>query len=99
MKKLTQKQIDAEITALEICKDYVPRFTIFGDDNFRKLDLQIEYLRGEIDTTAEEFEVEYNCDEEAAIIKTQEWEEGRSSVSPSSGWDSFKPKAKSKKKS
>lgn len=53
--KPTDKQIAAEIKALKACKLYAPKRTAFGDDNHRKIDLQIEYLQGQIDTTADEF--------------------------------------------
>lgn len=95
--KPTEKQIAAEIKALEACKSYIPKRTMFGDDNIRKVDLQIEYLRGEIDTTAPEWE-EYSDDEQSSILEAQNWEEGDSDESPSSGWDNFKPK-KAKKAS
>lgn len=55
MSEKSQKQIEAEIKALEACKSYVPPGTMFGDDNIRKLNLQIDYLRGEIDVTADEW--------------------------------------------
>jgi len=83
----TQKEIDAEIKALEACKAYVPHHTVFGDDNHAKLDLQIEYLRGDLDTTAEEFN-ELSDDEQSAVTEAQEWESGDGG-SPSSGWDAL----------
>lgn len=95
--KPTEKQIEAEIKALEACKKYIPARTIFGDYNFAKLDLQIDFLRGEIDTTAEEF-LDFSDDEQSAILEAENWENGDSNESPSSGWDTFKPKVKVKKK-
>lgn len=92
MPERTKKQIEAEINALQACKTYIPSQTAFGDDNFHKLDLQIEYLRGEIDTTADEFG-DYSDDEQSSILEAQNWEQGDEDESPSSGWDTFKKKA------
>lgn len=92
----TQKEIDAEIKALEACKTWAPRRTIFGDDNHAKIDLQIQYLKGEIDITADEWG-DYSDDEQSAILEAQNWEEGEEKESPSAGWDSFKPGAKKKR--
>lgn len=93
----TQREIDKEIKALEACKGYVPQRTMFGDDNHAKLDLQIEYLRGEIDTTADEWN-DYSDDDQSSILEAEAWKEDQGE-SPSSGWDSFKPKAKGRKQS
>lgn len=87
----SQEEITAEIAALEACKDYAPKRTFFGDDNHAKIDLQIEYLRGEIDTTAEEWD-EYTDDEQSVIMEAQGWEMGDIKEAPSSGWDSYKKK-------
>jgi hypothetical protein len=87
-----QKEIDAEIKALEACKTYSPERTFFGDDNHRNIDLQIEYLRGEIDTTDDEDWNDFNCDEQSAILDAESWKKGQSKESPSSGWDAYKPK-------
>jgi DNA integrity scanning protein DisA with diadenylate cyclase activity len=92
------KEIQAEIKALEACKSYIPPETIFGDNNIRTVDLQIECLRGEIDTTAQEFEEDYNDDEKSNIQRAQDWVDGFVAESPSSEWDDFKPKGKAKKK-
>lgn len=88
----TQKEIETEILALEACKDYIPHYTLFGDDNWRKVSLQIEYLRGDIDTTTDEFNEEFSNDEQSAVLEAQDWEEGNCDESPSSGWDNYKPK-------
>lgn len=96
MSERSQKQIDKEIKALEACKEYVPPFTMFGEDNHHNLDLQIEYLRGEIDITAEDEWNEYSDDEQSTILEAQAWKDGESNESPSSGWDDRKPKKKKK---
>jgi len=97
MPERTQKQIEAEIVALEGCKAYVPHYTKFGDDNHHGLDLQIEYLRGDIDTTAGEWD-DYSDDEQSTILEAQYWKEGDEEKSPSSGWDDYKPDAKKRAK-
>lgn len=91
----TQKEIEKEIKALEACKGYAPKKTAFGDDNHVIINLQIEYLRGEIDTTCEEWS-DFSDDEQSNILAAQAWEECQSDESPSSGWDSYKPKRKAK---
>lgn len=93
MPERNKKQIETEIKALQACKSYVPHFTVFGDDNHAKLDLQIEYLRGEIDIDANEWH-DYTDDEQSSILEAECWKAGESDESPSSGWDSFKPKVK-----
>jgi hypothetical protein len=94
----TPKEIQTEIAALEACKAYAPHHNVFGDDNHRKIDLQIEYLKDEIDTTADDEWEQYNYDEQSAIMEAQSWMECDSDESPSSGWDNYKPKPKSKSK-
>jgi hypothetical protein len=88
-----QKEIDAEIKALEGCKSYAPHYTRFGDDNHAKLDLQIEFLRFELDTTSGEFD-ELTDDEQSSVREAEDWMNGDSDEAPSSGWDINKPKAK-----
>jgi len=92
MKQRTQQEIQAEIKALEGCKAYAPHYTLFGDDNHRKLDLQIEYLKGEIDPTAQDEWESFSDDEQSAILEAQDWKERLTDESPSSGWDDRKMK-------
>jgi hypothetical protein len=63
---------------------------MFGEDNHANIDLQIEFLRGDIDTTAEEFE-EFSESEQGVILNAESWLEGGEDV-PSAGWDNFKKK-------
>lgn len=86
----TIKEIAAEIVALEKCKKYAPAHTMFGDDNHAKIDRQIEYLRGDIDTSAPEFEEDFDENEKSAIMEAEAWADGNSREVPSSGWDIFK---------
>jgi hypothetical protein len=92
MKDKSAEEIQNEIKALEACKDYAPRRTMFGDDNHRKIDLQIDALKGEIDTTTEEFNDYYNFDEQSTITEAIDWMNGQIEEAPSKGWDIFKPK-------
>lgn len=87
----TKKEITDEIKALEACKSYIPRLTIFGDDNHRNVDLQIEELRYGIDDTADEWN-DYTESEQSAIMEARYWKEGDEDESPSSGWNDRKPK-------
>lgn len=95
-KKPTAEQIEAEIKALEVCKEYVPKSNLFGENNHRKLDLQIEYLKEGIDTSSDEY-FEMEDWERMAIYEAESWKEGDETISPSQGWDSFKPEAKDAK--
>jgi hypothetical protein len=89
MNKPTPDHIAAEIAALEDAKTYAPRRTAFGGDNHGKIDRQIEYLRGEIDLSAPEWD-DFSEDEQTAILEAQSWKDGQSDESPSSGWDIYK---------
>lgn len=91
MSEKSQLEVEAEIKALEACKGYIPRRTMFGDDNHRNVDLQIEYLRGQIDETADDEWNEYSDDEQSSILEAKGWQEGQIEESPSSGWDNYKP--------
>lgn len=84
----TDKEIAAEIEALEACKEYAPRRTMFGDDNHAQIDLQIEFLKGEIDTTSDEF-YDMTDDEQSAVLEAEDWRNDAGEP-PSSGWDIFK---------
>ena len=91
MSAKTKQQVEAEIAALEASKSYAPKVSYFGNDNHRGIDLQIEALRGEIDTTADEWN-DFSTDEQATIQSALDWQMGFIKDAPSSGWDVFKPK-------
>lgn len=98
MPKKTKDEIAAEIAALEACKTYAPHYTKFGDNNHAKIDRQIEFLKGDIDMTAPEWD-EFSEGDQSAILEAECWAEGQSvDGSPSSGWDSYKPKKPAKAK-
>lgn len=90
-KPKTPEQIEAEIKALQICKRYVPPTSFFGDNNHKNIDLQIEYLQGEIDTTAEDYYDEFSDSERDAITAAEEWKD-YDGTSPSEDWGALKPK-------
>ena len=93
----SQKEIDAEIARLEEAKTFAPARTMFGDNNHRNIDLQIEYLRGDIDTTADDEWNDYSDSEQSAILDAQGWKEGQIEDAPSSGWEMYRPKKPAKK--
>ncbi len=86
--KPTAKDIKNEIAALEAAKAYAPRFNAFGDNNHNLINAQIDYLKGNIDTTADEFD-ELSDDERSAIQDAEEWEY-HGGEAPSAGWSIFK---------
>ena len=96
MSKKTKAEIAAEIARLEECKTFIPRLTMFEENNHEKIDHQIEYLRGHIDTTADEWN-ELDESAQSAILEAQAWEEGESDESPSEGWEMYRPKPSAKK--
>lgn len=93
MKTRTDKEVQAEIKSLEACKGYIPHYTAFGDNNWDHVDLQIDFLRGNIDTTADEY-LEMSDDEQSCVNEAKNWLECDSDESPSSGWDNYRPKSK-----
>lgn len=90
MNERTKEEVAAEIAALEACKGYVPRFTVFRQDNHRHIDHIIEFLRGEVDTTADEFWDDFDDRDRSAIMDAEEWLNGKANNAPSSDWDHFK---------
>lgn len=50
----TQEEIDAQIAGLEDMKSWLPEYNIFNDPNWKKIDAQIDVLRGE--RTASDYE-------------------------------------------
>lgn len=90
-KERTKKQVSEEVEALKACKAWAPRRDVFGTDNHRKIDLQIEELTFGIDDTNEEWD-DLSDEEQSAIREARNWREGEDDESPSSGWDIFKKK-------
>lgn len=96
--KRTKQEIDAEIAALEASKAWAPRTSFFGEDNHRTIDLQIEYLRGDIDITNDDVWEEFSEREQNAILEAHNWEEGEIDETPSSGWEHLRPAVVVRKK-
>jgi len=85
----TNEEIKTEIAALEACKSYAPSHTAFGDDNHAKIDIQLSFLRDEID----EYEMDtddYTDGERDAVMEAKQWRDSDSDEAPSAGWDIFK---------
>lgn len=88
----TKEQIEEEIKALEACKSYIPRRTAFGEDNHRNVDLQIEFLRGEIDISDNDQWNEFSEREQSAILDAESWRDEQSDEGLAAGWDDYKPR-------
>lgn len=88
MKKPTEKQIGMEIAKLRAMKPSVRRYTTFGDDNWAKIDAQIQALEEGMtdEDTYDEWpdnsqgDVRYNAQD--AIF----WANGKEKEAPSKGW-------------
>ena len=87
----TQIQINDELKALAACKSYVPEVSKLGDNNWKSIDAQIEFLKGELDTTAEEFN-EMDSNERDAVIDAEGWKEGMISDPPHKAWHIYRDK-------
>ncbi len=92
MSKPTSEEIKAEVANLEACKAWAPKRDLFGTDNHSKIKFQIDYLKGDLDIDGEEWD-DLTDEEQSAVLDAQCWEDGDYEESPSSGWDTFKPKA------
>ena len=94
-KRPTRVEIEAEIKALDDCKKYVPKFTKFGDNNHEAIDAGVSALADRMTV-----DLAYDCanegepsNEDQAKIDAALWMEGESTDgSPSSQWDTYKPK-------
>lgn len=91
MKKPTKEQIAAEIAALKDCKTFVPHFSKFGENNLRKIDVQIEVLEGQLDTTSDEYD-ELSSGERDAALDAQNWLDGDADEGLAEGWEIFRNK-------
>ena len=86
----TPEEIAAEIEALENAKAWAPRRSMFGENNHDNINLQIEYLRGEIDTADDDTMDEFSDSARDAISEAENWAQGDVDEKPSAGWDAFK---------
>jgi hypothetical protein len=94
MKKPSEKQINAEIAKLEALKPKIPHFSIFGDNNYEKIDAQIEVLKEGLteDEVYNRFEDTENPDQTADLVSNARdaslWLVGESEEgTPSKGWE------------
>ncbi len=81
--KLTQEQINQEITKLEEMRPKVRHYSAFGDDNWKKIEWQIRVLKG-VDP---EDAAPDQCLEDAWYAK--DWMNGKETEdgSPSESWE------------
>lgn len=89
MRKPTDAEIETEIEVLRSQRERVRRYTAFGDDNFRAIDVQIEALEGrfeEEDVYDRVDEAEYDDREKDCALEAVQWMSGAESERPSNGW-------------
>lgn len=87
----SKQAIEAEIKALQALKPIGPwEFRTAGT-----IKVVVAFLRGEVDTTADEF-FELPEHHQFAVTEAESWRDGYSEERPSGGWDGFVevPKAK-----
>lgn len=82
MPKKTEHEIATEVAALRKLK---PR-GLWRAKTERSIEIQIEALQGQIDTTAPEFEADFSEEEEDTAIQAINWLDGTGSEQPSTGW-------------
>ena len=73
----TPEQIQRQIDGLLAMKTWLPQNSLFGDDNWRIIDEQVQILKGE--STFEELENVYDEDEESSpcsLWDAEGWLEG-----------------------
>lgn len=93
MNKPTEKQIEAEIAALDECKKFVPKFTKFGDNNHEAIDAAVSALadRLSVDLAYDMADEPEPSPIDEARIDAARWLTGERKVSPSSEWiETFK---------
>jgi hypothetical protein len=100
---MTDKQIQAEIDRLLAMKPQIRRYTMFGDDNWAKIDLMVKVLEDQmteddlmsyLDDEAEDLQMtdDQRCELESDGFHVIGWMEGDEDESPSSGWECLMPK-------
>lgn len=84
----TDKEITDEIKKLSEMKPNVRRYSMFGDDNWTKIDAQITVLTERLDDSdidEKQDSGEWNDDEASNAREAAEWLEGGKDL-PSKGW-------------
>jgi len=87
-KSKTQKQIDAEIAALKDVRTRVRRFSAFGTDHWRQIDLQVRVLEQHLDE--DDLAAITDPDENSIAYDTIQWRDGEPvDEAPAAGWESL----------
>jgi len=86
-KRKTEKQVSDEIKKLRDMKPNVRRFTAFGDDNWRRIEVQIAVLERNMDEN--DIGIYTDPDENSQAYDAIQWREGEIDESPSDGWKSL----------
>ena len=103
MQAPTDKQINAEIKKLTDVKPRVPHYTMFGDDNWEKLEAQVKVMeeRMEEDAVLAYFEDKEHPDNTADmvsnVLEAVRWLEGETKTAPSEGWVELADSVKKRK--
>lgn len=93
MKTPTDEERQAEIKKLQEMKPKIRRTTAFGDDNWEKIDAQIEVLEKQLDEEEVygEFEDHDDPDRTSDVVSAAreavEWLEGQQKEPPSADWE------------
>jgi len=101
--KPNTKKIKSEIARLKKYKELVPHHTLFGDDNWKRIDVTLDVLekRMDRDDALDHVAVEYcgDCDEnsdrdlchrsdlERTAEDAVDWLEGETDAAPSKDWE------------
>ena len=91
MKKLvpkTQDEVEKEVAALKDLKCKIRRFSAFGDDHWKSIDVQIEVLEDNLDEDdIDQFD---DPDLNSIAYETMSWAMGEEvDESPAEGWKSL----------
>jgi hypothetical protein len=85
LKSKTQKEIDAEIAALRELKPKIRRFSAFGNDHWKSIELQIAVLEQDMDN--DDISGIIDPDENSIAYDTIQWREGRDvDYAPAETW-------------
>src|SRR5208337_2424334 len=86
LKPKTEKEVNAEIAKLLEIKPKVRRFSMFGNDHWKQIDIQLRVLREEIDD--DDISGIADPDDNSAAYETLQWMEGRDvDASPADQWE------------
>ena len=95
--KRTNAEIEAEIKELERVKTFVPKRTIFGENNESYIDAQLETLKAKRDISDKFLDDDDENDEQRDYNASRgafSWMIGETDDRPSEGWESFDPQSK-----